>query len=602
MINAKIIEKYPDIFNQIKKYDFNNPTITDVKEIVYHCCNVEENYGFLWFLLAFVKVPHATLGTVPLKDNIYSWQSEAAVEFLKNRQFIFHKPRQTSATTLTVTYFLWRALFFSNQDIAIVSLGQREANDTLQRAEVIYENLPIWLKSPKTEDAKTSMRFKNGSRIRSLPYTMNVLRGSSPSAVLIDEAAFVDKLGMLLSAVGPALGTGKNTPWTNKTIPSQLFLVSTFPLTQVEDNEYMRIYNNSLEDAQNSKFKLINIDTEDIPQYKDPEWHTEMRELLGQKRYNTEVLCILNTTMDNTFLPEDFLSELKHDNPIRYDILDKTMVDEHGYPIQMDIFHESKEEFDKKISYMKGLWIWNDPIPGRDYGVAVDVATGTGGDYSAFLVFDLENNEQVAEFKNNKVNLEDFKFIIETVTMYYNKAKLCIERNSMGSPLCSYFYDTLEYENMYLHKKNKHMYLPGLPVTAANRGNILASMQTMMIRDGMKLKSVRLINELRNFGFTQNGQLKGMNGAHDDLVMACAQYCYLKNIFFATDKNEDYSEEFIRNVELQENIIKKRNFQNIYEDLDMEDAKHLEMLNMVEGYSVDKRELKRYLEMLNREI
>ena len=72
-------------------------------------------------------------------------------------------------------------------------------------------------------------------------------------------------------------------------------------------------------------------------------------------------------------------------------------------------------------------------------------------------------------------------------------------------------------------------------------------------------------------------------------------------MFFATDRNEDYSEDFIRNVEIRENIIKKRNFQNIYEDLNIEDTKHLEMLNMVEGYSVDKRELKRYLEMLNRE-
>lgn len=601
MITENVLNEYPNIFSQINKYNFNDPTRDDIREIVHHCCNVEEKYGFLWFLLAFVKVPHATLGTVRLKDNIYAWQSEASVEFLKNRQFIFHKPRQTSATTLTVTYFLWRALFFSNQDIAIVSLGQREANDTLQRAEIIYENLPVWLKSPKTEDAKTSMRFKNGSRIRSLPYTMNVLRGSSPSAVLIDEAAFVDNLGMLLSGVGPALGTGKNTPWTNKTIPSQLFLVSTFPLTQVEDNEYMRIYHGALEDANNSKFKLININTDDIPQYKDKEWHNEMRELLGQKKYNTEVLCILNTTMDNTFLPEEYLSALKHENPMRYDILNGKLVDESGYPIDMNNFHESKEEYDNRFSYIKGLWIWNDPLPGKDYGVVVDVATGTGGDYSTIIVFDLENNEQVAEYKNNKVNLENFKAIIEEITMYYNEAKLCIERNSMGSPLCSYFYDTLQYEKIYLHKKNKHTYLPGLSVTAGNRGNMLASMQTMMVKDGLKMKSIRLLNELRNFGFTANGQLKGMNGAHDDLVMACAQYCYLKNIFFSTDKSDDYSEEFIRNVEIQENIIKKKNFQNIYEELDIDDSKHLEMLNMVEGYSVDKRELKRYLEMLNSE-
>ena len=50
MISQTVIDQYPDIFKQISKYNFNNPTFDDVKEIIFHCCNVEKNYGFLFSL------------------------------------------------------------------------------------------------------------------------------------------------------------------------------------------------------------------------------------------------------------------------------------------------------------------------------------------------------------------------------------------------------------------------------------------------------------------------------------------------------------------------------------------------------------------------
>ena len=51
----------------------------------------------------------------------------------------------------------------------------------------------------------------------------------------------------------------------------------------------------------------------------------------------------------------------------------------------------------------KNLWVWEAPDYSRNYMVVADVARGDGKDYSAFHVFDLETNAQVAEFKKPTV-------------------------------------------------------------------------------------------------------------------------------------------------------------------------------------------------------
>lgn len=583
--------KCNEIKEKIKSYgNLNAPTIDVAREVVRECCDIENRTGFLFFLLAFGITPHPTRGKVMMRESIYPWQLVASISFLSATKFISKKNRQTGATSFSSIYFLWRSLFFGNTNSFILSLGARESSDVLARVTFIYQNLPTWLKTPLLEGAKTSITFKNNSRVVALPGTPEALRGRSSTAVLLDEFAFLKDSGRILSAAIPSLSMGFLTPFSNDSLPSQLFVISTLPLVDSESNEYLRLYRSALQG--DSDFKVIYIPPDGIPEYENEDWHKSMLEALGQKRYNVEILGILNSSLDNSFLPEHILANLSALQPIRTDFLKPDHVDEEGYAKDMSSFINSKEHYDKDIGYIKGLWIWRDPLPGRVYGVSVDVSAGVGGDYSAIQIIDIEDGYQVAEYYSNRVPLEDFKFIIQDIAVYYNNALLSIERNSIGGPLCSYFYNGLNYEGFYIHRHSKNKYEAGFPLTSGNKGNMLAALQKMFSTKYFQINSIRTINELRNFGFNGKGSICGLNGVHDDLVLALAQFSYLKETFFIGTGISDWDEDFIRSVEAEEEKIRNKHYSNINSD-----SRGSELENLFKGYAINNAELEEWKKM-----
>lgn len=590
--DLKIAEKYcEEIKYKLKQYgNLSAPNIDTVKSVIKECTDVNETTGFLFFLLAFGVTPHPTKGKVRLYDNIYPWQKVAAMKYLTNTKFISKKNRQTGATSFTSIYFLWRSLFFSNTNSFILSLGARESSDVLARVSFIYDNLPIWLKTPLLEGAKTSMTLKNSSKVVALPGTPEALRGRSSSVVLLDEFAFLKDAGRILSAAIPSLSMGFLTPFSNQSLPSQLFIISTLPLVDSGENEYLRLYRESVN--KNSDFHVLYVPTFGIKEYEDPEWHKSMLFALGQKRYNVEILGELNSSMDNSFLPDHILSNFNPIPPIRTDFLRPDQVDEEGYPIDINLMINSKEHYESSIGFIKTLWVWSEPLINKVYGISVDVSAGVGGDYSAIQVIDIETGNQVAEYYNNKVPLEDFKCIIEDIAKYYNNALLSIERNSMGASICSYFYDSVKYENFYLHRKNKNHYEPGFSVTSGNKGNLLASMQRLFMSSYFKINSIRTINELRSFGYDGKGSIRGLNGVHDDLVLSLAQFSFLKDSFFTVTSFSDYSEEFLRSMEAEENRIRSRHFSNgVFSE---HPSREQELDAILAGHSISKEELEKW--------
>jgi len=572
--------------------DLENPNINVVKAVVKECTNIDNKSAFLFFTRAFGYVPHPTRGKVSMSQSMYNWQKIAAVKFLTGTRFISKKVRQIGATTFVSTYFLWRALFYGNTNSFILSLGSRESTDVLSRVTFMYNNLPSWLKTPLLEGAKTSIKFKNNSKFTALPGTPDALRGRSSTSVILDEFAFLNNADKILSAAVPSLSMGFLTPFTNSSIPSQLFIISTFPLVESDNNEYVRLYKNSLHGE--SDFKIVSVFTDDIPEYNDKNWRRSMLETLGPKKYAVEIEGRMNSSMDNSFFPEYVIAELNPTKPMRTDFLRPEDVDEEGYAKNIDTLIKAKENFDSSIGYIKSLWVWMNPLEKKEYGITADVAAGVGNDYSAIQVIDLETYEQVAEFYSNKVSLEDFKMIIKTLSEYYNKAKLSIERNSLGAPLCSYFYETLKYENFYLHRRAKSTYVEGFPVTSGNRGSMLANLQSALTNKEIKINSIRTINEIRTFAFLDNGKLGASQGNHDDLVMSLAQFSFLREIFFNTQNISDYGDDFMKRVEYEAELIRSNHFGN--DIFSTDPSREREIKNLMTGYSVDPESLREWRE------
>ena len=96
-----------------------------------------------------------------------------------------------------------------------------------------------------------------------------------------------------------------------------------------------------------------------------------------------------------------------------------------------DGFRPFVREPEEKTWVDKGLWIWKYPDYTKEYLISADVSRGDGKDYSAFHVIDIENYEQVAEYKG-KVNTDAYSHLIHNTAVQYNNAYIVVENASMG--------------------------------------------------------------------------------------------------------------------------------------------------------------------------
>jgi len=552
-------------------------------------------------------------GKLYMKDFAYQWQQEATSNFLRKRYVIFKKMRQVSASTTTMAYALYRALFFDNQDIYFLSLTQRESSSMLKKLKFMYNHLPIWMKQKTKQDAATCMVFEhNNSQITSLAHSSNPVRGEAASMVVLDECAFYKNMPDVLSAVVPATSTGaliKNSP---DALFSQIFFISTYPHDGIIDNDYIRLLNTARENPDDGEYELIEVETGDIPFYQNEAWHKEQLDILGPKRYAIEVLGEEPIDSDNALLPAYVLKELKAVHPIRCDFLYPADVDDEGYIKDLNDVGQLRDEFDPAFHYIRGLWFWEDVKPDTEYCITADVAKGVGDCSSAFIVINLETMEQAAEFRNEKVDLETYKKIIEVVAKYFNNAKLSIENNGLGVGVVEYFEKVIYYENFYFHKHSKHVYKAGFPMGITTRSQAIVYMQTILSNHELLIKSQRLINELRNFGYSKNGKIKALGSGHDDIVLSLAQFCYLVNYGWAVSTNRYIAESPIgilvgnemdnrelTDAEKEAQAMKKRTLKYWEDRFDMSelDDQKREMIEQMAamGYAVSEKEMEDFL-------
>ena len=514
----------------------NKMTMSQIKEEVQKLTNVRDRTGFLYFLLEYVRVKHMTKGGVWLRDDIYNWQIEAAVDFLSSTNIISKKTRQVGFSTIVGAYALWRCLFFESQNCCISSIGQRESTNFLrERVKFVYENLPDWLRQDTSEFAKTSIGFEhNNSRFTSLPNNDDPARGESLSLLIADEFAAYMSQNEYLASATPSLSTGMMAEFTNSSLPSQLFIISTLPKTPFnkkgEENKYLQLLHGA-QSGENS-YKLIDVKTDDIPYYQDSKWHKHMLDTLGPRLYSIEIKGEEVYDTENMYLPGYLYELLKSEDPIRCDFLRPEDVTADGLYHNMDVFPFLKDGVDLQYNYVQGLWFFEEPAEGKEYGITCDISTGRAGDYSTALIFDLQKNSLVAAFKG-KIDTERFKTVIEKLLDIFPNAKLSIESTGLGAPVCEYFATTLNYEFFYWHRYSKKNYKPGFPMSPSMRAQVLAIGQSYLIKDipeGLiTLKDVRLITELKRFGYSNTGKMQALEG-NDDFVLALLQYIYLKHI------------------------------------------------------------------------
>ena len=121
----------------------------------------------IYFISNYIKVTHPVRGLVPFK--LYPFQVEIIEALEGNRFNILRKFRQAGCTTISAAYSLWMIVFQKHKQVVILSKGDAESTEVLDRIKIMYEELPAFIKPKMVEDNKHTMKLATGSTIKSRP-------------------------------------------------------------------------------------------------------------------------------------------------------------------------------------------------------------------------------------------------------------------------------------------------------------------------------------------------------------------------------------------------------------------------------------------------
>ena len=441
-----------------------------------------------YFIKNYVKVQHPTKGTVPFL--LFEYQERFVRHMQDNRFTITLQPRQCGKTLTAAMYLLWYAMFHEDSTILIASKNQGHALEIAARVRFAYEELPNWIKCGLKYYNRHNIEFDNGSRIISEATTEKTGRGLSITKIYLDELAFINPRiqQALWGSLTPTLSTGGSA------------IISSTPNGDTELFASLWRAANTAGDGKPGEngYAPFRVFWQEHPERDDTYWN-QMVSQLGLLVTRQEVGCEFLSS-DSLLINSLRLIELRETPEIYTDM---------GFK-----FWRHEEELGgAKNTYM----------------VAVDPATGGGGDYSVIEVFEFPSLEQVAEWRSNEINIP---LLYAKVKWILNKLSASIpgkgrsevlwtfERNGIGEAMAALYHNDEkqpEYAELYNDTPGK------LGVFTSGKNKVLACLQLKALIEkvtgGLKINSRMLLEELKNF-VAKGGTYDHKIGATSDCVMA----------------------------------------------------------------------------------
>ena len=358
-------------------------------------------------------------------------------------------------------------------------------------------------------DNRTSFELTNGSQIKASSTSGDAGRSEALSLLVIDEAAHVEGLDELWTGLYPTLSTG-----------GRCIALST---PNGVGNWFHKTYSDA-ETSSNDFFPMVL--PWDVHPDRDREWFEKETKNMSRRQIAQELECNFNMSGETVFHPEklqvisNFVSEPKY-----------------------------------KTGFDRNFWIWKEFEPGIPYLLSADVARGDGKDYSVFHVFDTLNMEIVAEYQG-RVTPDIFTDIILNAGREYGECMVVVENNTVGFAVLEKLKDN-NYPNIYYSIKSTHEYIdqvtaesisnsvPGFTTSSKTRPLIVAKLEEFVRNGLITINSARLYNEMKTFVWN-NGKPEAMRSYNDDLIMACAIGCWVRDTALVENKkNIEYNKAFL---------------------------------------------------------
>lgn len=483
------------------------------------------------------------IGIISCK-NLYYFQKEILKDFTNWKKVVLTKTRQAGLSTLASLIFFWKAVLFPSEWLVVISKDGKSAQDFLSKIKENLENIPDWFGLKVIKNNAKGIALSNKTKIDTFARSKSAGRGTSPTMVVLDEAAFYltnSIIEGIVSSVMPSLSrTG-----------GCLFVIST-PNGSAEGSEGYWYYNQVRQllenDGRDGLSVLYDVKWWEVPDYpgitpykgynekvesyvkrdyfnhpevkkeaddffmpiakhqwKDNAWLKYQMDTAGKVKYLQEILQNFVVTGNTVFSDEVLEKASKRlELPISKDMLN-------GRPL-------------------KNLWIWKHPEPTHKYILAADIAKGSGDDSSSIQVLDLSTYEQVAEYAGKCTTIDMANYCYK-VGEYYNWAYEVIECNSIGEAVFSEIYYNLNYPNLFKQRKTKNgiEVMTGWITSPKSRELITNNIIDFYYDDEMWKHyfphSTRLADQMK-YWVWKGGRPDHSGSAHDDNIMAMAIALY----------------------------------------------------------------------------
>ena len=444
----------------------------------------------VYFAMNYIKIISLDEGLVPFE--MYDFQKKILEDFHENRFNIAKLPRQTGKSTTVVAYLLYYAIFYDSVNIGILANKASTARELLSRLQLAYENLPKWMQHGVLVWNKGNVELENGSKILAASTSASAVRGMSFNILFLDEFAFVPNhvAEQFFASVYPTITSGKSTKVIIISTPNGM-------------NHFYKMW----EDARRGKNGYVTneVHWSQVPG-RDAKWKEETIKNTSPRQFAQEFECDFLGSADTLISPSK-LQAIPFADPIASNA-------------GLDVYERVQKD--------------------HEYIITVDVARGIGGDYSAFIVFDITTMPYriVAKYRNNEIKPVLFPSVIFQVCKEYNNPYVLVEVNDIGDSIAATLNYDLEYPNVLMcamrgragqivgqgFSGNKTQLGVKMSVTVKKIG--CANLKAIIEEDKLIFNDFQIFQELTTF--VQKKQAwEADEGYHDDLVMCMVLFAWL---------------------------------------------------------------------------
>ena len=464
-----------------------------------------------YFLKTYARISHPMHGLILF--NTYPFQDKLLSDFNDHRFNVILKARQLGISTVTAGYIAWMMLFHRDKAVLVMATKFATATNLVKKVKKIMKNLPEWILIAKIKtDNSTSFELSNGSSIKAASTSGDAGRSEALSLLVLDEAEHIEGLEELWTGLYPTLSTG-----------GRCIALST-------PNGVGNWFHKTCADAE-SKSNNFHLTT--LPWHVHPErdevWFKKETRNMSRRQIAQELECNFNTSGETVIDAED-----------------------------MEWLLANVCEPKHRTGFDRNFWIWKEFDPTSNYLLVADVARGDGEDFSTFHILELETLEIVGEYQG-KPSPDLFANMLNQVGREYGNCMMVVENNNIGYTVLDKLIE-YGYPNIYYSIKSTHEYVEqyqaevrntavaGFSTSVKTRPLIIAKFEEFIRNKLIKINSSRVVSEMKTFVW-KNGKPQAMKGYHDDLIMALAIACWVRDTAIqANSRDLNYSKAFVNAI------------------------------------------------------